>query len=197
MKLYWCAQTRASRAVWLLEEAGVEYQRIEVDIRSPAAKAKAEADFHAASPMGKVPAIADGEVKLADSAAIGLYVADKYAMGTLAPAVDDPLRGKYLYWMLYTPGVIEPCMAEKVSGWEVNRLSHGWGDFDSMIETLEQGLGDNPWLLGDWFTVADIMVGSSVVFLQMFKLLPDSKVLSAYAERCLARPAYQKAMQLG
>ena len=40
-------------------------------------------------------------------------------MGQLAPAIDDPLRGKYLYWMLYTPGVIEPCMAEKVSGWEV------------------------------------------------------------------------------
>ncbi len=197
MKLYWCPQTRAARAVWLLEEADISYQLIEVDIRDPQAKANAEADFYAASPMGKVPAIVDGKVKLADSAAIGMYVADKYASGRLAPGIDDDNRGKYLYWMLFTPGVLEPCMAEKASGWKPNPLSHGWGEFDSMIKTLEQGLQQGPWLLGDWFTAADILVGSSVVFLQMFKMLPESPVLNAYAERCLARPAYQKAMQMG
>lgn len=195
MKLYWCPKTRAARAMWMLEETGVDYELVEVDIRDP--QAKADADFHTASPMGKVPALSDGEVKLADSAAIALYVADKYAMGKLAPAIDHPQRGVYLYWMLFTPGVLEPCMAEKASGWEANRMSHGWGDFDSMIATLEKGLKEGPWLLGDWFTAADVMVGSSVVFLQMFNMLPESGALGAYAERCLARPAYQKALAAG
>ena len=63
-----------------------------------------------------------------------------------------------------------------------------------MIETFEQGLGDRPWILGDEFTAADVMLGSSAVFMRMFDMLPDSPVLSAYADRCLERAAYQKAL---
>ncbi len=95
----------------MLEEAGIDYDMERVDIRS--ADRNDSAEFLAASPMGKVPAIADGDVLMAESAAICIYVADRYAPGTLAPAVDDPLRGSFLYWTLYTPAVVEPAMAEK------------------------------------------------------------------------------------
>ena len=91
---------------------------------------------------------------------------------------------------------VEIGIAEKFSGNEPNRLSHGWGDFDSMIETLERGLGDGPWLLGDTFSAADVMVGGAVVFLRMFGILPESAPLHAYADRCTARPAYQTAVAL-
>ena len=161
MKLYWAPQTRSSRVVWLLEEAGVDYERVHVDIRSPDRKDSAE--FRAASPMGKVPALMDGDVSMSESAAIALYVADRYCSGTLAPAIDDPARGKFLYWIMYTPAVIEPAMSEKVSKIEPNRASNGWGDFDLMIETLDAALKDKSWLLGEQFTAADVMVGSSVV----------------------------------
>ncbi|MDH3588579.1 MAG: glutathione S-transferase family protein, partial [Gammaproteobacteria bacterium] len=192
--LLWCHRTRASRAVWLLEEAGVPYDRVYIDVRDAAAKE--DPAFRAASPMGKVPALEDGEVRMADSAAIALYIADRYPAAGLAPAIDDPERGRYLYWMTYTPGVIEPAMTEKFGGWEANRGQHGWGDFDAMIETWEKALVPGPWLLGDRFSAADIMVGSSAVFLRMFEILPDSPVLNDYADRCLARPAYQRAMSL-
>lgn len=194
MKLFWSPQTRSSRAVWLLEEAGVDYDIEEVFIRSSDRQDSAE--FRKASPMGKVPAIIDGDVYMSESAAIGLYVADRYCLGTLAPTLDDPWRGKYLYWMMYTPAVIEPAMGEKVNNIEANRGRNGWGDFDSMLETLESGLGSGEWLAGEQFTAADVMVGSSVVFLRMFGMLPESQVMSDYADRCLARPAYQKAMSL-
>lgn len=194
MKLYWAPQTRASRAVWMLEEAGVDYERVHIDIRDP--QAKADPEFRVASPMGKVPALADGEVRLAESAALCLYVADRYCLGSLAPALDDPRRGTFLYWMLFTPAVLEPAMSEKVGGWTPNPQSNGWGDFDSMIATLEGGLGDGPWLLGDQFTAADVMVGASAAFLKMFNMLPESPVIEAYVDRCLARPAYQKALAL-
>jgi glutathione S-transferase len=194
MKLFWCPRTRASRAVWLLEELGLPYERVTIDVRDP--EARAEPSFRAASPMGKVPALEDGDVRLADSAAIALYVADRYGGGVLAPAVDEPDRGRFLFWMFYAPGVMEPAMAEKMGGWPTSRGSHGWGDFDSMIEALEAGLEPGPWLLGERFTAADILVGSTAVFMRMFGLLPDSACINAYADRCLERPAYQKALAM-
>lgn len=194
--LFWCPRTRASRILWLLEELGEPFELRMIDIREP--EAKADPDFVAASPMGKVPAIMDtasnGVVHMADSAAIGLYLADRYSSGRLAPAFDDPRRGAYLYWMTFTPGVIEPAMSERFNKWQVSRATSGWGDFPSMMEVLERGLQPGPWLLGEQFSAADVLVGSSVYFMKLFGILPDNAMLAAYAERCLERPAYRKAL---
>lgn len=192
IRLFWHPRTRAARVVWMLEEAGVPYQRVFVDIANQ--EADRDAAFLAASPMGKVPAIEDGEVRLADSAAICLYLADRYPQGTLAPAVADPRRGAYLFWMTYSPGVMEPALAEKFAGTATNRYSAGWGDFELMVETLEKALAQGPWLLGDAFSAADVMVGSSLHFMRMFKVLQDSPALVGYVERCTARQAWQAAM---
>ena len=191
IKLFWCPRTRASRILWMLEEMGEPFEVEQVDLLKPETKS---AEFLAASPMGKVPAITDGPVKIADSAAIALYLADRYPASTLAPAIDDPLRGSYLYWMIFTPGVIEPAMAEKFNKWEVSRGTSGWGDFDLMMEVLQKGLEQGPWLLGDRFSAADVLVGSSVYFMKIFGILPENPLLEAYVERCLARPAYTKAL---
>lgn len=194
MKLYWAPQTRSARVLWMLEETGVDYERELVDIRDP--DRKDSADFLEASPMGKVPAISDGDVHMSESAAICLYLADRYAPGTLAPAIDDPLRGKFLYWLMYTPAVVEPAMSEKFNNVEPNRPRSGWGDFDLMVETLENGIRDKTWILGETFTAADVMLGSSTVFLRAFNMLPESERLESYADRCLSRPAYRKALEL-
>lgn len=178
----------------MLEEAGVPYERVLVDIRDP--ERHDDPDFISASPMGKVPALVDGDVRMAESAAICLYVADKYAGAGLAPTVDDSRRGKYLYWMFFTPAIIEPALSEKHRALGTNRFQSGWGDFDLMIETLERGLRHGPWLLGDDFSAADVMVGSSAVFMCQFGVLPESAVISAYADRCLERPAYLRALAL-
>jgi glutathione S-transferase len=191
IRLFWCPRTRASRILWMLEEMDEPFEVEMVDIRNPETKT---AEFLAASPMGKVPAIEDGPVKIADSSAIALYLADRYPASGLAPAIDDPLRGSYLYWMTFTPGVIEPSMAEKFNQWEVNRGSSGWGDYDLMMEVLEKGLKDGPWLLGARFSAADVLVGSSIYFMKLFGILPETPVMETYLERCLARPAYVKAL---
>ncbi len=191
MKLYWAPQTRSQRAIWMLEEAGIDYEMELVDIRSPERNDSAE--FLAASPMGKVPAIEDGEVRMAESAAICLYVADRYAPGTLAPVIDDPLRGKFLYWTLYTPAVVEPAMSEKFNNVEANRVRSGWGDFELMIQTFDDALEDREWIVGDRFTAADVMLGSSAVFMRMFDMLPETRNIGAYADRCMARPAHERA----
>ncbi len=92
------------------------------------------------------------------------------------------------------PGVIEPAMMERLNKWEVSKESSGWGNFATMIEVLEQRLSNRTWLLGDQFSAADVLVGSSVYFMKMFGALPENAVFEAYLERCLARPAYQRAI---
>ena len=193
MKLYWAPQTRSTRAFWMLEEAGIDYDAELIDIR--AEERNDSAEFRAASPMGKVPAIVDGDIAMSESAAICMYIADRYCAGNLAPAIDDPLRGKYLYWTMYTPAVIEPAMSEKFNNVESNHARNGWGDFDSMIQVFDDGLDGKEWILGDRFSAADVMLGSSAVFMRMFDMLPDTKNLGDYADRCLSRPAYVEAIR--
>ncbi len=193
IRFYWTPQTRAARIMWLLEELGEPFEISQIDLGSE--DSRADPGFVAASPMGKVPAISDGDVAMADSAAIGIYLADRYPASGLAPPTDDSRRGSYLFWMVYTPGVIEPAMMEKFKGLEPNRTQSGWGSFDLMIETLSTGLQAAPWILGEQFSAADVMLGSSVDFILRFGLLPEGEaVLSEYVERCQARPAYARAI---
>jgi glutathione S-transferase len=191
MRLYWCAQTRAFRIAWLLEEAGVPYERVKINIRDPASTA--EPAFRATSPMGKVPALEDGSVRLWDSGAICAYVADQYQKKGLAPAIGSPDRGAYLQWLMFNNSVIEPAMAEKVGGLAANPSRNGWGSWTQMLETLRAGLTRGPWILGDRFSAADVMLGSGCYYLRLFKILTDEPALFAYADRCEARPAFQRA----
>lgn len=192
MKLFWAPQTRAIRAVWMLEEAGVDYHLELIDIRN--AERQDSEDFVAASPMGKVPALVDGKAGMAESAAICLYVADRYRPGQLAPGIDDAQRGEFLYWLMYTPAVVEPAMTEKFNKVETARVRNGWGDFDTMISTFDRALRDKNWILGAEFTAADVMLGSSAIFLRQFNMLPETQNIEAYADRCMAREAYQRAL---
>ncbi len=195
MKLYWCPQTRASRAVWMLEECGANYQLEHINIRDDAAKA--DADFRAISPMGKVPALQHGEVTLTDSTAICAYLAEAFPEAELAPPIGDNRRGAYHQWMIFAGAYIEPGMAEGFGSTQPNRISHGWGDWPSVLDMLEAGVSGEAWLLGSQFTAADVMVGSTANFLRMFGLLKEEEraPIHAYIERCTARPAFKKAME--
>lgn len=194
MKLFWSPRTRAFRGLWLLEELGVGYDLVRIDLHDEASKADPE--FRSASPMGKVPALIDGETKIWDSGAICLYLADAYPDAGLNVPIGAPQRGAYLMWTLYTNSVIEPAMGEEFSGQEPNTTRSGFGSYDMMLETLVHGLGDNTWILGDRFTAADVLLGTSVGFMQQFGMLPDTQALQAYAQRCAARPAYQAAQAI-
>ena len=191
MKLYWCEKSRAFRIAWMMEELGLPYERIRVDIRDN--DSERDADFLAASPLGKVPALVDGETKLWDSGAICLHLADTYPEAGLGVAPGDASRGAFLQWIMFTNAVIEPAMVEKFAGLEVQPLRYGHGSFDQMIETLENGISAGPWTMGERFTTADVLLGSSTHFLETFGVLPDASPLKAYAERCRARPAFQTA----
>jgi glutathione S-transferase len=180
------------RALWLLEEAGVPFERVSIDIRND--ESRANADFRRVSPLGKVPALEDGPVRLTDSGAMCLYVADAYPESGLAPPIGHPDRGAYLQWVTFTNACIEPAMLEKHAGLTPNPRSFGWGDLPSVITTLRTGLRRGPWILGERFSAADVLLGAAAHFLVLFKTVADDAILEDYARRCLQRPAAQRAL---
>lgn len=174
----------------MLEEIGCDYTLEYVELQQGAQKTTA---FKALNPMGKIPTLVDGEVVVSEVAAIGMYLADKYAPGRLAPALDAPQRGAYLRWICYGPAVIEPgCMA-KAANWEFKPQSAGWGNYDEMLATIDAAIAPGPFLLGDKFSMADMLFGGTVDWMMMFGMLPKKSAWEAYVERLNARPARQKA----
>jgi glutathione S-transferase len=191
MKLYWCKNTRAFRIAWLLEESGLEYERVVLDLRNESSKN--DPAFRAVSPMGKVPAIEDGPARLSDSGAICIYVADQYPQTRLGPPVGHADRGRFLQWVTYTNSVIEPAMLEKVAKLESKPTSYGWGSFELMLNALRSELAKGEWILGDRFSAADVLLGTASFFLKQFGLMGDDPVFGPYVERCMARPAFRRA----
>jgi len=191
MRLYWAPRTRSLRILWLLEEVGAPYERVRLDLSAGAQKS---AEFRAINPMAKVPALTEGPVAVAESGAICAYVADRYPDAGLAPAIGDPARGRYLQWLFFSPGCIEPAYLTKSANVSVRPEQAGFGDFDRVFEVLAAAVEPGPWLIGERFTAADVLIGADIHFgMDIFKIVPERPVLRAYVDRCLARPAFQRA----
>lgn len=182
--------SRAAGTLWMLEEVGVEYELRWVDIMSGAQKSP---DIVTMNPMGKLPVLKDGDVVVTENAAIGLYLADRYAPGRLAPKFDDPARGTYLRWSLFAPSVIEPGAMAKLSGWTYKDGQAGWGAYDSMLTAMESAIAGRDFILGEKFSMADVIFGGTLRYMMTFKMIQPRPAFSAYAERLGARPALQKA----
>lgn len=188
--LYHHPYSRAANVVWMLEEVGVAYELRPVDIMKGAHKAP---DLLALNPMGKLPILTDGDAVVTESAAIALYLADRYAYGRLAPRVDDAARATYLRWTLFAPSVIEPGTMARQAGWTYKESQAGWGSYDAMLKAIESAIGDRAYLLGDEFSMADVVFGGTLRFMLTFKTIEARPAFTAYAERLGRRPALQRA----
>ena len=188
--LYHHPYSRAATVVWMLEEVGIDYELRFVDLLSGAHKAP---ELLAKNPMGKLPILSDGEQVVTEVAAIGLYLADRYALGRLAPNPDDPQRGTYLRWSLFAPSVIEPGSMAKAQGWSVKPGQAGWGTYEAMIEAIESAIANRDFILGETFSMADVIFGGTLRYMLRFKMLDPRPSITAYAERLGARPALLRA----
>jgi len=185
--------SRAANTLWALEEVGCEYKLEYMDFARGAHKTDALLTHNK---MGKLPTLIDGEQVITEAAAIALYLADRYAPGRLAPALDDPARGTYLRWSFYAPSVIEPgCMA-RANKWEYRASAAGFGTYQEMLDTISAAIGSGPWLLGDKFTMADLVFGGTIRYMTMFGMIEKRPEFLAYVERLSARPAALKAREI-
>lgn len=192
IKLYHSPQTRSASIVWLLEELEVPYETKLVTFRRPdGTGSKDPANPH---PHGKVPALKDGDELVFEGSAIALYLTDKYRKKKLGPMVGEPKRGEYLSWLAYRPGVMEPALISR--RFEVKHVfgAMGWAPADEVEEVLNSHLATRKFILGDDFSAVDILIGGGIYFMLMAKMIKETPVMKAYAERVIDRPAYRKMM---
>ncbi|BBK43893.1 glutathione S-transferase [Allostella vacuolata] len=189
--LYHIPQSRSLTVLWLLEELGRPYRIHQLDV---AKNEQRGAEYRRLNPSGKVPAVADGHTLLTERGAIMVHLADRYAPGRLAPAIDDPGRPDYLRWMFYAIGVMEPLLTFAALKIDVEAPpgALAWGEWDTMIGVLEKGVAPGPFLLGEPFTAADIMVGSFIGWATAMQILPAGGPLADYLARVTARPSWAR-----
>jgi glutathione S-transferase len=142
-----------------------------------------------------VPTIQHGSTVITEAAAIALYLADAFPEAGLAPKIGDTARGTYLRWIVFNQAAVEPAVTDKALKREPGPASMlAYGSYDETIEALAGALAKGPYVLGQQFSAADVVVGSSVRWMLSFKLIPDRPEFTSYAARLLQRPALQRAM---
>jgi glutathione S-transferase len=195
MKLHHQPMTRSSRVRWLLAELDVPHEVAHVDVFMGEGR---KPEYRQLNPHGYVPALElDGQVIL-ESSAICLFLADRHLDKGLAPAHVSPLRAKYYQWMVYVPATCDPAVEaimfhtrflpeEKRLPALVESSKKKWRICERV---LAEGLGDKPWILGDAFSAADVVVASSLAWARFAGVLGEDPKLTSYLERACMRPAF-------
>lgn len=199
LKLYGGSLSRASIVQWYLEELQVPYEFVMLDMQ---AGAHQQPEFLAINPMGRVPAIVEGDFQLWESGAILLYLTEKY--GKISSSLEQ--RSVLTQWVLFGNATLAPAFLVK------ENLQR---DAPFLLTALNQILEQQPFLLGDQFSVADVAVGSILAYIPiMLKLdvsgYPDvvneTKQLMSkldlnsypavlnYIKQVSERPAFQKSI---
>jgi len=195
LTLYHAAPSRSSIVRWMLEELGEPY---DIHLLSLTKGEHRAAGYMAINPMGKVPALKHGDVIVTEAAAICTYLADEFPNAKLNVPVGDPRRGPYLKWLFFAPGCIEPAIIDRAAPRkeEPRRGMLGYGDFDTVMDVTAKAVEPGPYLLGEHFTAADVVVGSTLRWGMMFKVVPERPEFVAYVGRLAQRPAMQRVIAL-
>jgi len=144
--------------------------------------------------MRKIPAIVhDGNI-VTEVAAICLYLADAFPEAGLAPPIAE--RADYYRWTFFASGPIEAAFTNKSAGWEPDadkQRMFGYGSFDRAVDTLEKAVTGKRFITGEKFSAADVVIGSQIGFMLMFKLLEPRPAFTAYVASVTDRDAYKRA----
>ena len=193
--LYHAPRSRSLRARWMLEELGVPYEVVLLDLDKGTHKA---ADYLRVNPMGKVPTVVVDGHPVWESPAIIAHLSDLFPDAGLAPRPGTPERADYYRWLSFATAVMEPAFMDERRGDPANPRQAGWGDFASMKAALAQGLAGREWLVGEGFTGADLLVGGNLAWFSGWapEAFADIPGLPDYVARLKARPAYQRANEI-
>jgi glutathione S-transferase len=184
---------RPLRAAWALEEAGQDYE-----ITKMTTEEGKGSEHRARHPLAKVPVLEDDEGYLFESAAIVLHVADSFPQADLIPEPGSRERALVYQWSIFGPAEMEaPLIESAIYGQtDPERSAKARKRFDERVDAVAEALGEDDYLLGERFTVADIMVGSALKFTARIGFadeLPEN--LRAYIARLETRPAYARAFE--
>jgi glutathione S-transferase len=197
MKLYYVPRTRATRPRWLLEELAVPYELVRLDREKQENRAE---PYLRINPLGHVPALEDGEVRIIESAAICLYLADKYAPQGFAPPPSSPLRAEYYQWIVFAMVTLEPPVATVYYntmrpdlGMNPELVPPAKARFAQVAPLVEQHVSGREYAVGQTFTAADVVLGAVVDWATRLGLTGQFPAMAAYGKRMLSRPAAKRA----
>jgi len=198
LTVYGCADTRSTRVVWALEEAGAEYLYVPIDLRAGAGR---HPDYLAINVGGKVPTLVDNEFVLTESAAICTYIGDRFPAAGLVPPVGTPERASYNQWCYFALSELEQplwtiakhrfALPERLRVPAVIETAR-W-EFAVAAKVLAAGLGRQEFIVGDRFSVADILIAHTLAWARACELIAEHDNVRAYAERLWGRPALAEA----
>ncbi len=201
MKLYHCTRARSMRPLWTLLEMGLEHELIVM----PFPPRVTTREYLKVNPLGTIPCLIDGEVKMTESTGICQYLVDRYGPSELAVRVDEPDYGTYLNWLHRSDATLtfpqtlvlrytrlEP---EERRNPQVANDYRKW--FLARLRCVEEALADRQYLCANRFTIADIAI---IYVLVLAKNLGIEEAFTPnilrYWNLITARPAYQKAFNL-
>lgn len=195
IKLYHAPMTRSARVRWLLEELELPYTLERFDFTPPS-----EGFYAQKTPMGKFPVIEDEGEVICESGAILEYIQERYGAGRLAPAIGEPMRGRYLQWIHFAEGTVYPPIGTLIFHTFYRRdaeqlpsvMADARDRAGSALDFLERHMGA-PWVLGETFSAADVMLGYTLVVARFVGVLEGHSELVAYLARLEERPAFQRA----
>jgi glutathione S-transferase len=192
LTLYHSARSRSSVALWMLEEIGQPYGIHLLSIKKGDNREHPYLDIN---PMGKVPALKHGDAIITEVAAVCCYLADAFPEAGLNIPIGDPKRGPYLKWLFFAPGVVEPAIFDRAfpRATEAPRAALPFGEFDTAMNVLAKAVTPGPFLMGEKFTAADVVIGSQLRWATIFKLIPERKEFVDYMARFADRPAAKRA----
>lgn len=181
--------SRGRIARWMLEEVGEPYEAKII----PYERMK-DADYLAVNPMGKVPALRHDGRTITECAAICAYLADVFPKSALGPTVEE--KADYYRWFFFAAGPVEQAISNHAAGWdpaEDKRRMFGYGTYDTVVDLLDELLGQRDYACGKRFTAVDVYLGSHVMWGIQFGTLPRRDAFVAYAERLGKREALHRA----
>ncbi len=201
LKLHFAPNSRAGRIVWLLEELELPYDINKMAFHPQDLKSDEHRSRH---PLGRVPVLDDGDVRIFESGAIVEYVLARHKNGGLRPAEDSPEFPAYLQWFHYCEGMVMPPVNTIVvqtvllpeDRRDATALAQAQRLLSKALEPVNEALAGKEYLIGD-FSAADVMLGHACFMSNRLGCVSDDMPhLKAYVERIAARPAFKTAIEM-
>jgi glutathione S-transferase len=197
IKVYHSKRARSARVIWLLEELAVPYELAPIEFSPAALKSPEYLKLH---PLGLVPVVQDGEHTIFESGAILEYLLESYGEGRLAPAAKSPGRALYLQWFHYGEATLARCMSDIVrqrfreTDTPEFMIERSRVRFAAAVAVVDRALADKPYICGESFSAADIMIAYGLVVARIIRELPaEFANVTAYMARLKERPCYEHA----
>lgn len=187
LTLYHAPNSRSSAIVTLLEEMGIA-DKVDIRLmnipRQDGSGARDPANPH---PEGKVPALMHDGHLITERGAVMVHLTTLFPESGLSPTVGTPEWGSFLTWLSWYQGVLEPVLITEFAGIAHPYLSNTFRSHTEAAARIRAALEKGPWLLGDRFSAADILVHSPYAWFK--ESIPDDPLIRDWVARCMARPA--------